>query len=1214
MPPRAAAARRAGPTAEERARENALRALRDSGNQALALARDQPCVLSASQVDELVEAVRHFAALPQSCAWTAVGDAGLAGTAALFALALRRSAPGAEGVTESLRAAYASLRFALSEALAAVQCDGGASGGTAPQLPLPTARLLCTALLNGGLCSSYASLLSASSSALLAQKPNPPRRSLQTVKDLLLEVWLVVIWVQRVKACHNQAPAKDPGLEAAASTAVFDSAVVSIFTSSLLFEHWARLVLALACCEGTEEVTASGAERLAFAISSLEPLLGFKAWSPPVDPGLPFLLASHLVTLAAVLDGGPTFGLPPGPAGGAGPSGAQPGPALPLADTRGGVLRTGPGRGPTSEVASITHARTSIKTWGSMLERVLEMLREAERSPHLDTLPEPFRPPPLGPPPLYSATECARGACARAVEHAAARMTAALVYEAAEPGRGEYAVSSCREDLAACTRMKAAVDRGDVLYDWAAAFEVGMRLAGGAAVQLCGQGPGAGAGAAAFGPHTEAALRQLHAPAAWRGGPGLGAEPSQPPAPTRPPARRQAAPLLEARKTVSLCVLGLGLAHKALAVPIEVYDSWWGWQGPPPPWLRRRLAAWWRAALTWAQEGLTEGWGDLLWLLHLPSLQHSHGLPAEPSPDLAAALSAGYLPAVERLLRSPSFDPEKYGPSTGFPAAPGQLSVWSEVLAFSDPAQALSFVASASKRIWCAVRAMSAAAATYCRGAEEAQAKAVLSLVSSFANAFTPGVGLPSALVAYPGAAPLPEGWPVVMSSVAARLLMPASTTLLRVAPLLLPGLPGNEKAQPVASKLVQLTALLLAWVPSLVAAASPPLEAESVPAAEGGAEGAGGLVGTEADPAGSGRVGAAAARPGLGLDPMAHTEEAGPLGSGASARARPDLEAHPIRGSCEAWRLALWMRLQVGDLMGIALELEQKLAGDEVLVRPLRQALLPALWALAFRGTADLAKIVVKLGAQPETSEGAPPPPRPTRDALRRLLGPGGRAPEPALLAAVERVCEEAARAKQADTGAGASGSAAAGSSGSSGAAGPSGSSAAAGPSGSSAAAGPSGSSAAAGPSGSSSAAGPSGSSAAAGPSGSSAAAGPSGAAAAAGPLAAAAGPSGSSAAAGPSGSSAAADGAGDSAALSDTTLAEEVRRYAAAPSLLLDFDQVFRLQPGCANVWCDFLAGPSEAGLPLLVELCDAYGPVRFCSRACCSRACKDTYFNWL
>ncbi|KAG2494630.1 hypothetical protein HYH03_007149 [Edaphochlamys debaryana] len=1103
MPPRAAAARRAGPTAEERARENALRALRDSGNQALALARGQPCVLSASQVDELVEAVRHFAALPQSCAWTAVGDAGLAGTAALFGLALRRSAPGAEGVTESLRAAYASLRRQLAEALAAVACGDRVSGGTAPHLPLPTARLLCTALLKGGLCSSYASLLRASSSALLAQKPNPPRRSLQTVKDLLAEVGWVVVWVQRVKACHNQAPNKYTGPEAAASTDL-DSAVFSIFHSSLLFEHWARLVLALACCEGTEEETASGAERLGLAISSLTPGLGFKAWSPPVDLGFTFLLASHLVTLAAVLDGGPTLGLPPAAAGGAGPSGAQPGPALPLADTTGGVLRTGPGRGPSSAPVSITLALTAMETSVTLLESVRDVLRIAWRAPCFDDLPEPFRPPPLGPPPLYSVAQCARGACARAVEHAAARMTAALVYEGEDPTSRQGAVPGCGRDLAACTRMQAALDRGDVLYDWAAAFEVGMRLAGGAAVQLCGQG--AGAGSAAFGPQGEAALRLLHAPSAWRGGPGPGPEPSQPPAPTRPPARRQAAPLLDAGDAKTLVVEGLGLARKALAVPTEVYDSQRGWQGPPPPWLRRRLEAWWRAALAWAQEGV---------VFCLPYRSHHNGLPAQPSPELAAALSAGYLPAVERLLRNPSFDPG----SIGFPLTPDTLGEWSKVLAFSDQNQALSFVATASKRLRCAVDALLQTESAASRGAEEAQAKAAVLSFPTFANAFTPGVGLPSALVAYPGAAPLPEGWPVVMSALAARLLMPASTALYWVAPLLIPGLRGDDEDRHLGCKLLQLTALLLAWVPSLVAAASPPLEAESVPAAEGGAEGAGGLVGTEADPAGSGRVGAAAAHPGLGLDPMAHSRE--------------------------QWGFALWGVLPIRDLLGIALELGGKFAGDDFLGRQLRAALAPALWAFVSRAPAHLVDLVTEAEAEAATLGEAPS--LLTRDALRRLLGPAGRASEPALLAAVERVCVEAAGAEQADAGAGASGSAAAV------------------PSGVAAAVPPSGL-AAAGPSGSSSAAGPSGSSSSAGPSG------------------------------------VAAGGAGGAAATGDMALPEEVRRYAAAPSLLLDFNQVSRLQPGCANVWCTNLAGPSEAELPLPVaRRGDARGPLHFCSRAC-------------
>ncbi|KAG2494628.1 hypothetical protein HYH03_007147 [Edaphochlamys debaryana] len=848
--------------------------------------------------------------------------------------------------------------------------------------------------------------------------------------------------MQRVKACHNQAPAKDRGPEAAASTdfAVFYYAVSSIFTSSLLFEHWARLVLALACCEGTEEETASGAERLGLAISSLTPGLGFKAWSPPVDPGLTFLLASHLVTLAAVLDGGPTFGLPPGPAGGAVPSGAQPGPALPLADTTGGVLRTGPGRGPGSAPARITAALPELDMWAKALGRVEDAVKRP-LSPGGDTLPEPFRPPPLGPPPLCRVAQCARGACATAVEHAAARMTAALVYEGEDPTSRQGAVPGCGRDLAACTRMQAALDRGDVLYDWAAAFEVGMRLAGGAAVQLCGQG--AGAGAAAFGPHTEAALRQLHAPAAWRGGPGRGAEAGQPPAPTRPPARRQAAPLLEAGDAKTLVMEGLGLARTAVAVPEEVYNPRWGWQGPPPPWLRRRLAAWWRAALAWAQEGLTEGWREALRPLPLTSCDPGDGLPAQPSPDLAAALCAGYLPAIERLLRNPRFALVSSTVSLRFPVTPDELSVWSEPSAAGG------------------------------RCAEYAQGVAALVRTQVFANAFTPGVGLPAALVAYPGAAPLPEGWPVVMSSVAARLLMPVAAVVRDAAACLLTYLPGDAEAQRLGFELVQLTTLCLAWVPSLVAAAFPPLQARLAPgrlaAVEGAAEGAAGAAG------GSGAA--------------TETAPAVAEGSGLSAPREPEPAA-----SCAVyhahWGILLSERLCLYTLLGIALEVA-KLIDEDFL--QLGAALVPALWALVARAPAELAALVTE--AEAEAAVEGTPPGLLTRVALRGLLGPGGRVPEPALLAAVERVCEEAARAEQADAGAGASGSAAAG------------------PSGSAAAVRPSGLAAAARPSGS-------------------AAAGPSGAAAAASPLGAAA-----------------ADAAGAAAATGDMALPEKVLRYAAAP-----------------------------------------------------------------
>ncbi|KAG2484270.1 hypothetical protein HYH03_016914 [Edaphochlamys debaryana] len=1083
MPPRAAAARRTGPSAEDRARDKALRALKDAGNLALGLARGGSAAnLTVTQVADATDAVRHFAA--STSAWTEVGEEGLAGIAALFALALRRSGIQAEGISDSLRVAYVSLRHELALAFEELRCDSPTNTSTTPPplLPLLKARLLCAALLKGGLCAAYAALANASASALLPQRPHPSRRSLQAAKDLLEELDIVLCWVCRVCASNRTASNRYTGPNARASVH-FDIAVTSTFNESPVWEHWARLILAVAGCEGSEDTAAAETDRLGSTLSAMQKQASSQIWRPPVEPCLPYLLTSHLVALAAALDGGPTYGLPleAASAGGAGPSTSAapvPGSVLPLASKDGKLLQTGAGRGPGSAPASIELPLQALQAWEAALGNESEVLGRGTRGNTYDPLPEPFRPPPPPPPTLYTVREFARGACAAALQQAEAREAAVGAREGEDAALVETLFETCEEEVAGCSRMQAALERCEVIFDWAAAFEVGMRLAGAAAVQLCRMGVFA---------EGEASLRSLHAPSAWR--PAQGPAQPQPPAARLPAHRLPAALLLEA-DAVTLGLRGLRLARKALAVPQKVYDPPRGYEGPAPAWLRRRLVAWWRAALAWGQQGLPAGW-DRTWDLYVVGYSSwRESLPARPCPDVAAALSAGFVPAIERRLRHPTAFVARPSLCAGLPSMPDLLSAWSEVLAFSDQPRALAFVASAGKRLQLFAQDMAKAQTS--PGLEKALE--VLDMSDSFACIFTPGGGLPLALVRYPGASALPEGWPVVTSAVAARLLLPLASILFFAIPKVLP-LPAKPDESPTTAcfKLFRLAVVLLSWVPTLVAARFPPVAAAGAP---------------QGPDAGGTAAAAAAGSVGAGV-PAAGADAGGPAAdAGAPGRADGDV----------GWGRILFSEVCVLDMLGKALALLP--ASKRVVEFDHRQTLEAALWALVSRAPVKLAEELASnegWEAQKPSAKGAIP--LLTRRSLRRALGPGGPLPAPELLAAVERACDRAAAGAGAAAGGGS-------------------------------------------------------------------------------------GPSGSAAAGGSSG------GGGVDVGV----LPEEVRRYAAAPSLLLPHQQAEALLPGCAHAHCTNLEGPSEAALPCeegrtfgLVSLSNPNGPLRFCSPHCVQAALR-------
>ncbi|KXZ44438.1 hypothetical protein GPECTOR_67g278 [Gonium pectorale] len=134
-----------------------------------------------------------------------------------------------------------------------------------------------------------------------------------------------------------------------------------------------------------------------------------------------------------------------------------------------------------------------------------------------------------------------------------------------------------------------------------------------------------------------------------------------------------------------------------------------------PAWVRDRMAAYWRLLLRAAAsprlkdstgDGPTLTYGGLPWAelvelltdLHVPDTALNR-LPPGPTPDVAAALSAGLLPAVERMLR------RNDGPGLSLSSWPGGFAAyeraaagWAQLLAFGPRDAVFSLLATAFKR------------------------------------------------------------------------------------------------------------------------------------------------------------------------------------------------------------------------------------------------------------------------------------------------------------------------------------------------------------------------------------------------------------------------------------------------------------------------------------------------------------------------------------
>ncbi|KAG2496046.1 hypothetical protein HYH03_005966 [Edaphochlamys debaryana] len=933
MPPRqtsSAAARKAAvEEAAEQSRQAAIGKLRELGAQALALKdSEHDCRWTLPQVAEAAEAVSQTGG-----GWVALGVEGRAGLAALFGLALRRSCPapsiGVAGIFDDLRDAYASLRAKLAAALKDVDTR------PADQMPSPPARRLCAALLKVHILRGYAALLASATASLEAQRPRPPQATFQAATALGEELASLVSVVARLSKTGSTADSNIERLWSEQS-----ELRATELAASGLFEHWARLALALAACEGGEDASFAQAAHMLSAQKALRAVFKpIKAWT---SPALLHLLTSHLLALASALDGGPSFGLPlawSSPAGAAGASSSA-APALvpmapvPLVDRDGRRLRPG-----DSRPAGMLLVKEAVTTWEEALgdltrcvEEDYSAWRRALTLPSGNAVLPPRPPPMLSGPRLFEST---------ALLHTT--LYAETVVSALAEGAGADSTNStqrfaCAKQASAigkdCQKLGEALMRNADHLRCCPGFELGMRVAGAAARNL-----GRGGDLDARSPQELEALYALHEPAQWRQPVQQVQAPGQAPSGFRPTVR------LRLSDAVELGLQGLRLAWAALGAPLSVYDPARGAEGAPA-WVVGRVEAYWRVALAWAGQGELLDVGGLVQVLALARWGGTNaGPPARPGLAVAAALSAGYLPTLERVLR------QRVVPVFGQMLVMHSGSSWVEIATFAEPRQLAALAATVAKQL---------------SEASAAQQYNTLRDYAAFAAAaFAPGAcGLAGAVVRYTDRPPVQERWPVAMSAVAAALLPTAYTVLKSVQSA---ALEQGKVSDPFAAAR-DLACLLLSWVPSLLAADYPPLG------------------------------------PPLGPAPACERQATEPPASAAVAAA-----AGTSASEGEGWLGSLLPACtDLPALLGGAMKMITAEGSNSKLVRPFQAAT----WAFVTRAPQPLrraeSRTAAMLAALRPANKNA------TAYAIgirasqlqtwRDLLGKGGPAARPELLAAVER------------------------------------------------------------------------------------------------------------------------------------------------------------------------------------------------------------------
>ncbi|KAG2489972.1 hypothetical protein HYH03_011601 [Edaphochlamys debaryana] len=905
------------------------------GMQALRMASGkEACAWSPTEIAAASEALDRL----KSSALSEVGDEGLAGLVVMFGLALRRAAPNSPGISDAQRTAYTSLYSKLLTTLSYV-CHDTADHVLSPRAPLE----VCTALIKTHALRAFCPLLAAAASPLLPAggqgqlQPRPSSRAVQAPSLLLEDVRFTLgVFCDALETLSH-----DDSWRLA-------SALHEELAASGLLEHWA-LALALASWEEGEDGAVRELPKFSLALADLLDYGDVKPWARALAsgscPSLAYLLTSHLVALAAELDGGPTYGLPTAPAdgstGGASSSSSPPPKArlpIPLLDAEGYPLR------PRQPLGSQL-AAPALSLWTQALS--------------------------------YAASTATGGlTCGLSVNWAGMVLTARKITLQAAANR----LLQLKEQLDQCTAAAAAVEapgavagspqhtaliaaqaswadccgvfngvfmRGNLMVDCSAAFQLGMRLARAAAYALRGC-PDLLLSTSTGKWSTEAAVQALiaaHETAAWT-------DPDSPPLQLQ---GAEAAGRLSREDAGVLAWRGLRLAREARGLARHSCD--WGCPSLEP-WLLRRLGAWWRAAVAWAglwqrQEDGTAapivGLDDACRLLHLKETTAGSALDFKLI-DPRCAVRHGYLAAVEAIVRQ----------STGPSPVPEGLRfsdrVWADLLLRSSSSKVASVAGTTAKLLLRAARS------------PERCSKAQISILL-WASLFA---ALASTGPIHRILPPENPGRLALSAAHVALTALPAAAALGRaLAPGVLRRLDGGGalELEGDGGALGDVVALLLDWLPPLLVAAE-------------GRRAEAGVMG------GAAMVSAA----------VAAADAADSAASSAASSVAADSTA-PTASERE-WSAFLWTELGPAWALRVGLRLAET---AEACHTPLKDAL----WALAVRAPSRLQAMVPAAGA--EEGQGGEAVGGglggPSLGVLRRVLVPGGALSEPDLLALIEVV-----------------------------------------------------------------------------------------------------------------------------------------------------------------------------------------------------------------
>ncbi|KAG2492552.1 hypothetical protein HYH03_009215 [Edaphochlamys debaryana] len=765
------------------------------GAQALRMAvSNEACAWKARQIEAASEALNELGtkALQQ------IGEPDLAGLVALLGLALRRAAPNTADMGDAEREAYFHLQRLLMSALV----DGNKEALSSD----PPANI-CAALLKSHALRSLSALVASSAGGLLSLGPQrPSRRTLQTSLLLLVEASCLLCQFCNSSRGKSQAVALRVELEA-----------------SGLLEAWPRLALAVAACDGGEETAAKEVMDLTTAWSTLMAFQnegaenGVDPWASYLlsgaCPSLAFLLTSHVVSFAAELDGGPTYGLPAAGSGsgaGAGPSSGsvRARPPVPLLDSSGALLRR-------NGVANTLTVLVALKMW-TRVQRLLGLA--CKRLPFDPTyLPfnsaKPFQSWPWGP---------------RLLQHLWAHLTPA--------NPGPDPIDRAWAPVHACVR--AAMQRRDPLANPVAAFQLGMRLATLAAHAMLSHSNSplySRAGAGGGKPTDFSALVAAHDPAGWLNA-GAGTEGDGMTLQAAAAGRR-----LSAKQCPVLAYGALRLAREALEVPRVALEGLNLRLTVPA----RRPLAWWRAAVAWAElwqhssalpgfgadSSPMVGWSGLLGLIEMRSTDRA-ALEAEP------ALSCGYLSVLESLLRHPKAELHV---AEFFEEEQAWCDAWGPSLLCAEPREIAYLAATLGKLLRRSADQLDAQLAAAGPGEEVAVAIPEWQLALTGALLTDSGAidfgelavepddpaGEAPAPAAAPGAPASGPGsrLPLVASALAVHLLPSVAAIvkyLLPVALFLRRDAPAEPDVEQLHGDVLRLLWMLLAWLPALLIAAEP--------------------------------------------------------------------------------------------------------------------------------------------------------------------------------------------------------------------------------------------------------------------------------------------------------------------------------------------------------------------------------------------------------